>query len=330
MAPPTPLALATPSATVAATVAAIASATVSGMVARLAVRSLHGELALYPKPGLVSMVDSGSHADMTALTFVRSLGALRHYFRQITLAGIGGADFAHLVTLGVQAEARMLAATGGVNTHRGAIFCLGLLCAAIGRAHAGQRAPDATMIRAALIDTWGAGLQAHAAARLPAANGTRVAVVHAVGGARAEAAGGMPSVFDIGLPALRRTLHAGRGWHCACTDAFFTLLAAVDDTTLYHRGGAAGAALARAHGQRFMDAGGTANPGWRHAALASHRLFVERRLSPGGVADLLAATCLVQHATQAAQQLHALQRPQCSPRVLPAALMDRISKVVAP
>ena len=266
------------------------------VVALHAVRSLHGELALFPKPGLVSLVDNGSHHDMTAATFVRSLAALRQYFKQITAAGIGGADFAQLSVLGVQAEARMLRATGGINTHRGAIFCLGMLCAAIGRAHAGAIRPDATAVRAALLGTWGVALQVHSTAGLPDANGTRVAVVHAVGGARAEAAAGMPSVFEIGLPALRRTLQAGRGWECAGIDAFFTLLSTVDDTTLYHRGGSAGAALARTHGQRFMDDGGTANPGWRRTALASHRLFAERRLSPGGVADLLAATCLVHDA----------------------------------
>ena len=210
--------------------------------------------------------------------------------------GIDGAEFTRLSALGVQAESRMLLATGGVNTHRGAIFCLGLLCAAIGRAHAGGMRPDTTAVRTALRNTWGAALQVHRTAGWPNANGTRVALVHAVGGARAEAATGLPSVFDIGLPALRRTLDAGRGWECACIDAFFTLLATVDDTTLYHRGGSAGAALARSHGQRFMEAGGTVNPGWRRMALASHRLFVERRLSPGGVADLLAATCLVHNA----------------------------------
>ena len=266
-------------------------------VARQAVRSLHGELVLYPKPGLVSLVDNGSHQDMTALTFVRSLAALRHYFRKITLAGIEGADFERLVTLGTQAEARMLTATRGINTHRGAIFCLGLLCAAIGRAHGADAGPDAAAIRTALVDTWGASLQMHRATGTPLSHGARVCVVHTIGGARAEAAAGMPSVFEIGLPALRRTLRAGRSWHCGCTDAFFALLAAVEDTTVYHRGGAAGAALVRAHGQRFLDAGGTACPDWQRTALASHRLFVARRLSPGGVADLLAATCLVQHAT---------------------------------
>jgi len=91
-------------------------------LARSAVRALYAEVALEPKPGLVSFRDNGSHTDMTAATFLHSLFALRHYFGHIAQAGFEGADFGHLQALGLAAEARMLRATGGVNTHRGAVF----------------------------------------------------------------------------------------------------------------------------------------------------------------------------------------------------------------
>ncbi|MDP3337407.1 MAG: triphosphoribosyl-dephospho-CoA synthase, partial [Rhodoferax sp.] len=98
-----------------------------------AVRALYAEVALEPKPGLVSFRDCGSHTDMTAQTFMRSLFALRGYFPHMVRAGHTGAPFAALEGLGKNAEARMLTATGGINTHRGAIFGLGLLCASAGR-----------------------------------------------------------------------------------------------------------------------------------------------------------------------------------------------------
>ena len=101
-------------------------------IGRAAIRALYAELALHPKPGLVSPLDSGSHDDMDMTTFMRSLFALRGYYRDIAAAGARGADFAMLQALGIAAERRMLAATGGVNTHRGAIFGLGLLTAAAG------------------------------------------------------------------------------------------------------------------------------------------------------------------------------------------------------
>ena len=118
---------------------------------RAAIVSLYDELALAPKPGLVSFVDAGSHHDMDAGTFLRSLFALRHYFVRIAAQGAASTAFAPLQALGIAAEARMLRATGGVNTHRGAIFTLGLLCAAAGAARASALRCDATTLRAALL-----------------------------------------------------------------------------------------------------------------------------------------------------------------------------------
>jgi len=94
-------------------------------IGKQAVRALHAELVLHPKPGLVSPLDSGAHDDMDAGTFLRSLFSLRRYFSAIAAAGAEAMPFPELQRLGIQAEARMLTATQGVNTHRGAIFCLG-------------------------------------------------------------------------------------------------------------------------------------------------------------------------------------------------------------
>lgn len=268
--------------------------------ARTAIGCLYAELTLYPKPGLVSLVDNGSHTDMNAATFMRSMFALRHYFARICRAGADDAPFAHLRRLGIDAEARMLQATGGINTHRGAIFSLGLLCAAIGRASGqGMRlTPDA--LRAVLLLRWGEELATHSAAPTTESNGLRAAAVHGASGAREEGALGLPSVFEVGLPALRRTLAAGRGMRHARIDALFALMAHVSDTNVYHRGGPAGAQIVREQARAFIDAGGTANPQWQARALACHRLFVAHRLSPGGAADLLAASCLVHAVTAGA------------------------------
>jgi triphosphoribosyl-dephospho-CoA synthase len=261
--------------------------------ARIAVGCLHAELVLYPKPGLVSLVDNGSHTDMTAATFMRSLFALRHYFARICRAGIDDAPFAVLRQLGIEAEARMLRATGGVNTHRGAIFSLGLLCAAIGRATAQGMALSADGLHATLLIRWGEQLAAHTRPDGAQSHGLLVAGRHAASGAREEGALGLPSVFEVGLPAMRRTLAAGRGMHHARIDALFALMAHVSDTNVYYRGGAAGASMVKRQAAGFAGMGGTAHPGWRAYALECHRALVASRLSPGGAADLLAATCLV-------------------------------------
>jgi len=294
-------------------------------IARLAVRSLYAELSLYPKPGLVSLVDNGSHRDMNAATFMRSLFALRHYFYSICAAGMDDAPFSQLKQLGMAAEARMMLATGGINTHRGAIFSLGLLCAAAGRAHAQAMPLSAPTLRAVLLISWGEALAAHTSAsaavdargnaavnaaadtsvhaaanaaanatvNASASHGLRAAALYAASGAREEGALGLPSVFEIGLPAMQATLARGGSMYHARVDALFALMAHVSDTNVLHRGGARGAQIVRDEARRFIALGGTARPGWRDGAVASHRLFVRHRLSPGGAADLLAATALV-------------------------------------
>ena len=266
-------------------------------IARLAVRSLYAELALYPKPGLVSFVDNGSHTDMTAATFVRSLFALRRYFLDVTQAGMLDAPFHALKRLGIEAEARMMRATAGINTHRGAIFCLGMLCAAIGRCRASGKALTANAVQAMLRDRWGRELGAHSVDAGSGSHGARAQLAYAASGAREEGARGFPSVFEVGLPALRRTLAAGRGMREARIDALFALMAHISDTNVYHRGGAEGAQTVRRQARAFVARGGSACPDWEARALACHHSFVAARLSPGGAADLLGAACLLQAAT---------------------------------
>ncbi|HEV7816166.1 MAG TPA: triphosphoribosyl-dephospho-CoA synthase, partial [Janthinobacterium sp.] len=199
-------------------------------IGRLAVSCLHAELTLQPKPGLVSPLDNGSHDDMSAATFMRSLFSLRHFFIQICQAGIDDAPFAVLRQLGIAAEQRMLRATGGVNTHRGAIFSLGLLCAAAGRARAQNIALSAPALRAILLISWGDDLAAHTQAMAPTTHGLQVAARHATSGAREEGALGLPSVFEVGLPAMLNTLKAGRSMRRARIDALFALMAHISDT----------------------------------------------------------------------------------------------------
>jgi triphosphoribosyl-dephospho-CoA synthase len=262
-------------------------------IGRLAIHNLYAELTLYPKPGLVSLVDNGSHDDMTAATFMRSLFALRHYFIHITRAGMEGTSFSILQRLGMEAEQRMMVATGGINTHRGAIFCLGLMCAAIGGCHAQHTALSASAIRTMLLARWGKALAEHTKVATADSHGLQATARYAASGAREEAALGMPSVFNVALPMLQQTLAAGRGWRKARVDALFALMGHISDTNVYHRGGEDGARTVRRLATNFLSLGGTAHPDWEARAKACHRIFVDKRLSPGGAADLLAAACFV-------------------------------------
>ncbi len=265
-------------------------------IARIAVRSLYAELVLYPKPGLVSLRDNGSHTDMDAACFMRSLFSLRHYFRNIAFAGAAGADFTVLRQLGIAAEQRMLKATKGINTHRGAIFALGMLSAAAGYCLLRERVLSTATLRQALLSCWGQALAVHSVPddRQGLSHGLHAARIYAASGAREEAALGFPSIFELALPRLQQSLQEGRSPYLAQLDCFFTLMAHISDTNLYHRGGAAGIAYAREAAQQFLEQGGTANPQCLRMAEQYHQEFIVRRLSPGGAADMLAASCFVQ------------------------------------
>jgi len=276
-------------------------------IGRLATLALYHELSLAPKPGLVSFVDNGSHVDMDASTFVRSLFGLRTYFPAISQAGALGAPFAALERLGVAAEERMLAATGGVNTHRGAVFALGLLCAAAGRlaARGESLAPDA--LRACLRAQWGSALQERAAraAQAPArSKGQRAAQAHGLRSAGEEAAAGFPALFDATLPALRAARAAGASPSAALVHALFATIAVLDDTNLVHRGGIEGLRFARGEARSFLACGGALRAGWEDAAWEVHRRFVARRLSPGGAADVIACAWWVEQLRSASAIFH--------------------------
>jgi triphosphoribosyl-dephospho-CoA synthase len=117
---------------------------------------------------------------------------------------------------------------------------------------------------------------------------------YGAGGARQEAARGFPSVYEVGLPALQAAMHATAGNVAAArVQTCFALIATLEDTNLLHRGGADGLRFARRCAQEFLDAGGVRQPRWRSRAEAVHHAFVERGLSPGGAADVLAMSVFV-------------------------------------
>ncbi|MGV7205618.1 triphosphoribosyl-dephospho-CoA synthase MdcB [Xanthomonas citri] len=253
---------------------------------RLAVGALHAELACAPKPGLVTPFDSGSHTDMDAATFVRSLFALRGYFVAIAQAGIDHAPFERLRELGIAAESAMLRATCGVNTHRGAIFSLGLLTAQAARLRSEQgRRPTAEQVCDG-VRAWRDALRA--APLNPHSHGQRVRAQYRISGVREQAAAGYPLLREIALPALRTALAGGVTREAALVQTLMQLIAQVDDLNLLHRGGPEGLTFAKTQAAAFLADGGIAQSQWRARLHAIGQRFVARRLSPGGSADLLA------------------------------------------
>lgn len=233
---------------------------------------------------------------MDASTFLRSLFALRGYFVAIAQAGIAQAPFEHLRQLGIAAEAAMARSTGGINTHRGAIFSLGLLTAQAARLRAVHgRRPSGEQVCCA-VQAWSVALQA--APLDSQSHGQRMRAQYRVAGVREQAAAGYPLLRNVALPALRAALASGASREAALAQTLMQLIAELDDLNLLHRGGQAGLAHAQQQARAFLTAGGIAQAGWRAQLAHIGDGFVARRLSPGGSADLLACAWFL-HAQEA-------------------------------
>ena len=258
---------------------------------------------------VVDRHNAGAHRDMDVFTFIDSACALRPYFETCARIGLAhrGKDaqacFDALRVPGLLAEDAMRRATGGVNTHKGAIFSLGIACASLGMGYGAPLRVHETLARCG--EMTGAQMRRELeAAKAGQARtfGETIYQKAGVGGVRAEAASGFASVREIALPRLNAGLKAGLSLNDAALCALTALMADTQDTNAVRRGGEAGAAAMR-ETARALD-------GEIAAALEAGEIkqkigqFKEKLtdwdgqmsaagISPGGCADLLAMALLM-------------------------------------
>ena len=259
--------------------------------ARLATQALLYEVAATPKPGLVDRANSGSHRDMDFFTFLSSASALHAYLAQCVRIGRETAEpqktFQKLRLAGKLAEGEMLHATGGVNTHKGAIFSMGILCGALGRLERNRWGePDAVLAGCAAL---ACGLISHDYADLTPENaktaGQRLYLQYGITGVRGQAEAGFPAVLNVGLPKLEAALAAGKSVNDAGCAALLAMLADTVDTNMIHRGGYERAKKAAEEVRTLLEK----EPFPTKESLEElDTAFIRDNLSPGGTADLLA------------------------------------------
>ena len=251
---------------------AILEAFAAETLGEMAENALLAEVHFTPKPGLVDEANNGAHRDMDVPLFERSAHTLRPCFEEFVRLGLQGASPAALQQAGVRAEQAMFAATGGVNTHKGAIYSGALLLHAAGRLLSGEEEGD-------LCE-----LAAQTAAAIPAPTGTHGAAVRAqCGGIRTEAVSGYPTAQAV----LRQLRQSGP------LDALLLSMSRLDDSTLWHRGGAEGAQLVRSRAADILAAPASEREARTRRLDAE---LIERNLSPGGSADLLAMAFFLEKA----------------------------------
>lgn len=248
------------------------------LVADLAERALRLELDTTPKPGLVDRQDNGAHKDMDYALMSKSISALRPYLTRLAVESAKDIDPAKIKEIGIEAEKAMLKATGGVNTHKGALFCIGLSVAAASCLACSTRAVEAYSFKE---------LVSRAASEIPSARGTHGAEAKrsfkAVG-ALENARAAYPELFTDWLPYYRSL----EGDPFRCHKTLLHIMTTLDDTNILHRRGAEGLAHAEAEAARLLE-------DFSESGLSSlNKDFIRENISPGGSADMLSLTIFIE------------------------------------
>jgi [citrate (pro-3S)-lyase] ligase len=248
------------------------------LVADLAERALRLELDTTPKPGLVDRQDNGAHKDMDYALMSKSISALRPYLTRLAVESAKDIDPAKIKEIGIEAEKAMLKATGGVNTHKGALFCIGLSVAAASCLACSTGAVEAYSFKE---------LVSRAASEIPSARGTHGAEAKrsfkAVG-ALENARAAYPELFADWLPYYRSL----EGDPFRCHKTLLHIMTTLDDTNILHRRGAEGLAHAEAEAARLLE-------DFSESGLSSlNKDFIRENISPGGSADMLSLTIFIE------------------------------------
>jgi len=256
--------------------------------------ALNQEVNTTPKPGLVDRNNNGAHRDMGLRHFFASSNALRPYFYQFAEAGMHTRDskpdntFVRIRQIGIEAEQAMYSATGGVNTHKGAIFSMGLLCAAAGRLPPHMWKAELLLGECAamandLVKKDFAGTTIEGAKTV----GEELYTKYGITGVRGQAEAGFPAVKTIGLPIYKEAIRQGLSENHAGCITLLHLIASTDDTNLIHRS----TRQKQLEIQRQIRGMLEKDTFPKLETIAElDKTFIANNLSPGGSADLLAMT----------------------------------------
>lgn len=281
------------------------------LVQEAAAYGLLEEVRTTPKPGLVDLHDSGSHRDMNYDTFAASTAAVVPYIVEMAGAGCRLEGplrelFPAIRPIGVKAEKAMFAATGGVNTHKGIIFSLGIIAACLGfRFSRNDSLSPAQVLETAgqAVFFWLEQDFDRMKERPPVTHGERLFARYGCRGIRGEAQQGFPSLRLTALPAMDTALSTQPDANSAHLYVLLTLMSQVDDTNVLIRSNPETLAYVKEVSGAFLKAFPIITGEALEYLARMNQDFIDRNISPGGCADLLAVSIFFSRFLQ-------LQNPQ--------------------
>lgn len=269
--------------------------TIPYIIGHLASMALQAELDTTPKPGLVDRNDNGAHRDMDHALMQRSIQALHPYFVRLAQLGFNGKQPCHdeIVNIGIEAEREMFKATGGVNTHKGALFSIGLAAVAL----AGEAFSRITQAERcgtmAYNDVNSKQIQylsnsiASLARLFPDTNGTHGSKAKAnniLKGALDNAREGYTQLFKAWLPFYIDRIAEGDNY--ALHKTLLRIMCDLDDTNIVYRTSMETMQEVKTEARQMLDASRNI-VNFEAALQAMNTDYIHRNISPGGSADML-------------------------------------------
>lgn len=274
---------------------------VKELIGNVATKALIAEVSTTPKPGLVDCISNGAHKDMDYQMFLDSAWAISIYFKKMAETGfLWDATlpelFQEIRKVGLQAEKAMFQATHGVNTHKGLIFSAGIVSAAsayvyrkMGRFHV----PAIFQVCSAMTyDVLNKDFE-RIDSRNPKTNGERLYTLYGIKGIRGEVQNGFPSIQYLALPSMNKFVERNKNQNESNLQVLFLLMAHVNDTNVLSRHNYETLNFVKETAKKVLALGGAFTKTGRKAILELDAIFVQKNISSGGCADLLAITIMI-------------------------------------
>lgn len=273
-------------------------------ISNIATKSILYEVAATPKPGLVDRTNAGAHKDMDFFTFLSSASVLGSYFYDCTKAGVSfdGNDYKDLLIkirpIGIKAEGDMFKATKEINTHKGMIFSQGIIAAAVGSIYKelnkNYYTPLEIQKRVKEI-TKGLTIELEDVHNKENPTyGERLYIRYGIKGIRGEVESGFQTVLDYGYPIFAKMV-SEKKYHIndILIHTLMYLIAYTEDSNILGRHNIDVLYYAQSQAKKALDLGGYLTQEGKDFVKEMDKDFIERNISSGGAADLLAITIML-------------------------------------
>lgn len=267
-------------------------------IGEIALCSMLYEVSVSPSPGLVSPISRGAHEDMDFFTFLKSTSSIAYYLPLFVQIGIDYDNdiLKRIRKIGVKAENNMFKATCGVNTQKGLLFLIGIICASAGvcvkkgvTLNRFNISKECSYICKDIVKN--ELINVDKSKKLT--NGESIFLKYGIQGIRGEVERGIPTVLEYGLPALEDALNQNLHIKDALSHSLINIMTAVEDTTVINRCGISGLERMRNLAKEAVRLGGMKTKDGRDYIKYMEDVFVRENISPGGAADILAVTLFI-------------------------------------